>query len=155
MYSAESSAESAAEYLLAHGADSAIRDRRGRTAFAVAADNGHSEVIQRFIERGAATINDNASGGVTALMMAARNGSLDSVTTLTKAGALVNSADNAGKTPLMYAAEYGNVQAATALVTAGADLALRDRSGLSAMAYARRNGHTAMISYLASVAAPE
>jgi hypothetical protein len=69
-----------------------------------------------------ANVNAKHSDGVTALMVASREGYLDFVQTLLAAGAQVNAKDEAGRTALMWASQKGHVEVVKELLAAKADV---------------------------------
>lgn len=86
---------------------------------------------------------DQADGnGMTALMMASRDGALPIVRLLLKAGANPSAADREGRTALHWASWSGNALVADALLDAGADINAQNREGqtpLMSMILARRS----------------
>src|SRR5262249_33953854 len=116
--------------LLEYGADvHAKEDLRGTDALMWAAEQGHSEVVQFLIDHGAGVNSQskvvrpvrgnglsfdvwNADGrdpigGLTALLFASREGSMETVRVLVAAGADVNAAAADGSSPLMVAIQNG------------------------------------------------
>ena len=85
-----------ARHLLARGADVGARERRrGTTALMWAADAGHARLAALLIEAGA-KVADRSLGDYSALLIAVRSGSLDTVKVLLDAGADVNDSAPAG-----------------------------------------------------------
>src|SRR4029079_10449554 len=72
-------------------------------------------------------------GNWTALMYAAREGSLDAVRVLTDAGADVRAADPDGTHSLLLAVTNGHFDTAALLVEKGADPNQTDNSGMAAL----------------------
>src|SRR5688572_11718635 len=68
-------------------------------------------------------------GGMTPLMYAARDGSLDAARVLVEAGAALNATDPNGMTPLMMAITNGKIPVAQLLVDKGADVRAADWYG--------------------------
>ena len=68
-------------------------------------------------------------GGMTPLMYAARDGSLDAARVLVEAGAALNTSDPNGMTPLMLAITNGKIAVAQLLVDKGADVRTADWYG--------------------------
>jgi uncharacterized protein len=73
------------------------------------------------------------SGGITALMLAARENSLDTVQVLIAAGADPNLTLATGSTPIVMAILNGNYQVASFLLDHGADPNLGDKDGKAAL----------------------
>ena len=138
----------AIKVLLDHGAQiNAKESLRGTTAAMWAAEQGHTAVLQLLAARGAdlkaqsavltgprkrglgfAPVNKEGvrpqgdpKGGLTALIFAAREGSLDCVQLLLKAGADINQTSVDGSSPLLVAVQNGNYSIATYLVEHGAN----------------------------------
>lgn len=88
------------------------------------------------------------SGGLTELMIAARNGDLDGVrSNLHQAG----STDQSNRTALMYAAEHGHADCVRAIIndpTGHGEVRAQDKYMWSATMYAAQNGHVDCVSLL-------
>jgi uncharacterized protein len=119
---------------------------RGTTALMWAADQGHAAVVRFLIDKGADIRAQSAvlrqigrngltfarlgpdgqaigdqMGGLTALLFAARQGSLDTVRELVSAGAEVNHASVDGSTPLLVAVQNGHYDIGRFLIDHGAN----------------------------------
>ena len=81
------------------------------------------------------------TGGATALMLAARNGSISAVETLVEAGAKVSATTPQGTTVLMQAVANGSAPIVAHLLTASADPNPRDKGGASALSLAASTGN--------------
>ena len=138
--------------LLARGADvNASEQAFGQTALMFAAIENHPAVVQTLVEAGAnvnATsavlvtpelklpknfVTDGArgsfpKGGMTALHLAARQGSIDAVRALVKAGAKIDQPQPEGITPLIMAIFNAHYETAKELVELGANPNLGDSS---------------------------
>jgi ankyrin repeat protein len=140
--------------LLKHGADPNAAERAfGETALMWAAGHGHAEAIRVLVAGGAnadahaATIDlpdvdVNFSfavttalprGGMTALMYAARQGQLESVSALAEVGADLNAVDPEGTTALVIAIINAHYEVAARLAEAGADPNIGDAAGMAAL----------------------
>ncbi|MCU1336437.1 MAG: ankyrin repeat protein [Bryobacterales bacterium] len=146
------------EMLLAHGADANARESSlGETALMWAAAENHPEAIRALIEHGA-DLNARSDkltypkdrfglegvttilprGSWTALMYAARQGSLEAARALAEAGADLNIvdlnlADPDGTTALVLAILNGHFDTAAMLAEKGADSNIADSTGMAAL----------------------
>src|SRR5439155_601296 len=85
-------------------------------------------------------------GGETALMTAARVGTLASVKALVARGATVDSKDEKhGQTALMWAAAEGHAPVVEMLIEVGADFKARLASGMTPLLFASREGHSDVV----------
>ncbi|MFM1887541.1 MAG: hypothetical protein RL026_2698 [Pseudomonadota bacterium] len=138
----------AARVLLRAGADvNAAEHWRGQTALMWAAAQGHEPMVRLLLEAGAdpdarsavrewprritaePRIQGRPVGGLTALLLAAREGCAACARTLTKAGADIDLADPDGVTPLLMATLNARWDTALVLVERGADVNLWDKWG--------------------------
>ena len=111
----------------------------------------HAEMAKLLIEQKARVDAADYTGGATALMLAARNGSLAAVTTLIEAGAKVSASTPQGTTVLMQGVANGSAPIVGALLMAGAAPNARDRSGASALTVAASTGNSAVVQAVGSV----
>lgn len=79
------------------------RDPAGRTALMLAASEGHTNLIELFLDKGS-VLESRDKEGLTALCWACVRGRLAAVQNLIDHGADVNTNDNTGRTPLDLAA---------------------------------------------------
>ncbi len=140
MLAAHAGAVPAAELLVRRGADVNARERwRGQNALMWAAAESHPRMVAFLIAHGAkvgvrATVNDwpsqitsepraqyRPSGGLTALLYAARSGCLECVQALLKGGADIDQPTPEGITPLMSAIDNLNFDVAGYLLDRGAN----------------------------------
>lgn len=134
--------------LLDHGADVNAKDTlRGTTAAMWAAEQDHPEVIRLLVAKGAdlsvrSVVNEPKkrygvnykgtefhSGGLTALVLAARQGAVSSVEALVTAKADVNQATGDGSTAMIVAIQNGHYDVARYLLDHGADPNLANEKG--------------------------
>jgi ankyrin repeat protein len=166
--------------LLSQGALAEERDAQGRNALMHAAEASQSEVVQallapqRALDAGGAaalklagvdgklgftgvagSINERDGKGLTALMLAARTGSKETVESLSTAD--IAARDGQGQTALMMAAAGGHRDVVSVLLRqkfqrqlqAGLEhLRLKDRQGQTAANLARTGGHLDLADYL-------
>jgi ankyrin repeat protein len=101
-----------------------------------ALEEGYSYVGQTVLPR----------GGWTALMYAARQGSLDAATALVESGADFNAADPNGTPAITFAIINGHYDVAALLAGKGADVNLADRTGATPL-YSAVDMHTLVTSF--------
>src|SRR5215831_6258087 len=129
--------------LLARGAKvSATENLRGTNALMWAAEQGHTDVVKLLLDNGA-DVDARSSivrpikrnglgfardgqtsepmGGLTALLFATRQGSLDTVRVLVAAGANISHASADGSSPLLVAVQNGHYEIGRFLLEHGAD----------------------------------
>jgi len=142
----------AARVLLAHGARvDAREDWRGQTALMWAAAQNHPEMVRELIASGADVNARSAvqnwerqtteeprekwlpAGGLTPLLLAARQGSLESVRVLVEAGADLNATEPSGIGALVSSIINGHYDVAGALLEKGANPNLADSDGRTAL----------------------
>lgn len=141
----------AVKVLLEHGANANQKETfRGQTALMWAAAENHPEVVKLLVAHGAdvkVRSDDRdtkppklmagtpaapiSRGGLTALIFAARQGSIESTKALLDAGADVNEADVDGNTPLLIAILNNHDALAMMLIDRGADVNQVNKDGRS------------------------
>ncbi|XP_027353033.1 ankyrin-3-like [Abrus precatorius] len=150
---ATSGDENMVKLLLQKGANKDVRNMLGKTAYDVAAENGHVGIfdalrfgdslcvaarkgevrsIQRLIESGA-VVNGRDQHGWTALHRACFKGRIDAVRALLEKGVDVDAKDEEGYTALHCAVESGHADVAELLVKKGVDVEARTNKGVSAL----------------------
>ena len=95
------------------------RDQAGRAALHLAAWNGHKDVAELFLAKGA-DVNAKDGGGWTPLHWATWLGHKDVAEVLLANGADVNAKDSKGRTPLALAEERGRTELVELLKKHGA-----------------------------------
>ena len=147
MMAARTGKRNAVQVLLDHGAKvNATENLRGTNALMWAAEQGHTAVVQFLLDNGAdleaqskviRPIRRNGlgfgrpgrdgqptgdpMGGLTPLLFAARQGSLDTVRVLVAAGADIRKAAVDGSSPLLVAVQNGHYEIARLLLDRGAN----------------------------------
>jgi uncharacterized protein len=139
------------DLLLTHGAKvNAQESTYGETALMWAASENHAQAVRLLIKYGAqvdarcdgfssskdrfgleGVVTILPHGHWTALMYAARQGSVEAARALVEAGANPNIADPDGTTPLLTAIDNAHFDIAAALVDLGADPNLADAAGMT------------------------
>nr|XP_050866440.1 protein TANC2 isoform X1 [Vespula vulgaris] len=105
------------------------RDPSGRTALMLAASEGHTNLIEMFLDKGS-VIEAKDKEGLTALCWACVRGRLTSVQNLLDHNSDVNTSDNTGRTPLDLAAFQGNPKLVQLLLEKGAAVEHVDLHGM-------------------------
>src|ERR1700733_14842036 len=155
MMASRSGSVDAVQTLLEHGAQVNAKDTlRGTTALMWAAEQGHFAVVELLVHNGAdvraqsevlrplkrrglgfAPQKDQGGpdapikGGLTALLFASREGSIECVRALTKSGADVNQTSADGSSPLLVAVQNGYYDMALYLMDHGANVNLANSKG--------------------------
>ncbi|KAJ9131878.1 hypothetical protein P3X46_034782 [Hevea brasiliensis] len=127
--------ESTVKLLLQKGANKDIRNKSGKTAYAVAAEYGHSRLFDSL------KLGDS-------LCIAARKGEVRTMLKLIENGANINGGDPHGWTALHRAAFKGKVDAVRALLDKGLDIDAKDEDGYTALHCAVESGHADVIELL-------
>src|SRR5688572_3123097 len=149
MFAARTGRPEAVKLLLEAGAKVDAKDTmRQTTALMWAAEQGHAEVIELLVAAGAevnasSTVDEakrrrgvvykqgenQHTGGVTPLVLAARQGNLQAVKALAEKGADLNKASGDGSTAMVVAIQNGHYDVARYLVEKGADINKANEKG--------------------------
>lgn len=119
--------------LLDQGADVNGRDNQGVTPLHYAAQQGHNEIVELLISRGADVNLGTLKGGHAPIHLACSQGQLEAVQLLTKHGADVTKVNQNGDTPLHVAAVDNQPAIATFLLDQKASINAINRAGLTPM----------------------
>ncbi len=131
--------------LISHGTDvNHQQDNSGTTALIAASANGHTEIVQKLLAKGA-NANLKDSSGRTALMAAASNRQGEIVTALLAAKADVQARDAEGKSAIVLAVMADDEEITQALLKAGADSNATLPSGDTILISACRRGDAQMV----------
>ncbi|GAM34127.1 ankyrin-related portein [Talaromyces pinophilus] len=131
------------------GADANVVDHKNCTPIFLAAQEGHSAVVQFLIQHNA-DVNIACDDGETALIRAASEGHIKVVELLVQHGANMNLADGYGTTALSIAASVGHLAVVELLVQLGANINLADSTGATAFFIAAQTGRTKIVETLIS-----
>uniref|UniRef100_A0A3B5KX80 Tetratricopeptide repeat, ankyrin repeat and coiled-coil containing 1a n=1 Tax=Xiphophorus couchianus TaxID=32473 RepID=A0A3B5KX80_9TELE len=126
-------------FLLEHGAELEVPNRRGMVPLLSAAKHGHTQVAELLLKKGS-DINIGDKQGRTALILAASEGHAATVELLLAKGASMSSTDQEGLTALSWACMKGQKGVVQLLVEAGAELNQPDRQGRTPLDLAALNG---------------
>jgi ankyrin repeat protein len=130
-----------ASLLVRAGARVNVANRYGIWPLTLAILSGNSALVDVLLN-GGADPNTTVPGGETALMTAARVGTLATVKALLARGARVDAKDERrGQTALMWAAAEGHANVVETLIEMGGDFKARLASGFTPFLFAVREGH--------------
>ena len=96
--------------LVAHGADTSVKDSDGNTPLILAIMKGFTDLVKLILERDKSTVNTVNRSGTTALLVALRIKQTQTVKLLLEHGADVSVTDTAGNTPLILAVMVGKTE---------------------------------------------
>jgi ankyrin repeat protein len=119
----------------------------GRTPLQLAAKNGHKEMAELLIAKGA-NVNMRDNYGSTALHWAAANNHKTVAEVLVSKGAEINARNNSGAIPLHSAAVWGSKDMAEFLVAKGAEINAKNADGLTPLGVAVKNKKDEVADYL-------
>ncbi|KAK4850551.1 hypothetical protein QYF36_007722 [Acer negundo] len=121
--------EQMVKLLLLKGANKDIRNKNGKTAYDVAAEQGHSRLFD------ALKLGDS-------LCVASRKGEIRTITRLLENGAVINGRDQHGWTALHRACFKGKIDVVRMLIDKGIDVDAKDEDGYTALHCAVESGQT-------------
>jgi uncharacterized protein len=128
-----------AELLIRAGANVNAANSYGVTPLALACTNQSAAMVERLLNAGADA--NGAPTGTPALMVAARTGNVEIVSSLVAHGASVNAKESAhGQTALMWAVAEKHPEAAKLLIEHGADVHAHSASGFTPLLFAAQQG---------------
>ncbi|XP_071084799.1 uncharacterized protein [Haliotis cracherodii] len=126
------------------------KDGNGRTGLMMAAYQGHRNVVEFLVSKGA-DLTLVEKGGDTILHAACRGGDINIVKcVLSKDDVDVNCTDKSGMTPSMSAARWGYTEVVKLLIRRGSNLQMVDDEGDTILHYACRGGHDDIAEYVLS-----
>ena len=112
-----------------------------------AAENGHKDVVEFLLDRGA-ELNQCNNRGLTPLHFAAKNGHIDVVQLLLDRGADPDSTDKIRLTSLLIGAFKGHVRVVQLLLDRGAEPNTADHIGTTALQHASKKDHKSVVQLL-------
>jgi ankyrin repeat protein/predicted nucleotidyltransferase len=122
-------------------------DKNGSTALLVATYNGHKEIVELLLEKGA-DIEAKSNKGNTALLFAAFNGHKEIVELLLEKGADIEAKNNNGDTALLWAAFNEHKEIVELLLEKGAAIEAKTNNGDTALLLAAKNGNKEIVELL-------
>ena len=123
------------------------KSRGARTPLHYAAREGHAEIAELLIAKGAG-LNAKASHGWTPLHLAAKKGHNEVAELLIAKGADVNANSNRDATPLHHAAKEGHKEIAELLIAKGADVNAKGSDGASPLHWSALFGQKEVVELL-------
>jgi ankyrin repeat protein len=140
---AEKGYVSAAEFLIAHGADV------NRWSLQTAAEQGNEAMVQLLLSHGAAVDSQNGNTERrTALSLAVASGFMTVCRTLVEHGADANAKDKSGSTPLQVAVDVGQLSVAEFLIKNKAKVNVITANGMTPLTSAIMGGEMDMVKLL-------
>jgi ankyrin repeat protein len=136
------------DLLLEQGADPTAKDNQGWNAIHRAAGYGRDSIIQKLLARSKCDLEARTSDGLTALLLAAKNGHFGAVELLLKKGAKLKGAQEPGLTVLHSAAEGGHETVVKLLLDMGFDIDTQTETKCTALHMAAEAGHEAVVQVL-------
>lgn len=133
---------SSVEQLIANNAQPQHQNKAEETAFTMAAQSGHTEVVRFLI-----SCKADCCPGSTPLHIAARHCESSVVDLLIEGKADIAQPDEDGKFALFDAIAYGNLSAVEALIKHKADIEL-EQDGYTALVYAAKEWQTQIVEFL-------
>lgn len=116
----------------------------------IAADNGHTKIVEFFINEKKMDVNDPGKDYVTPLHYAAKKGELEMVKFLVGKNATIDALANGAWTPLHYASEEGKYSVVVFLVENGADISKKNPDGKTSLQLAEGKGYQTITDFLKS-----
>ena len=135
--------------LLETGATADVMDENSNTPLYVAVGQGHKDVVELLILKGA-NVNAVCWLGYTPLhwAVAALGGQTELAELLVAKGASIDAVDHKGKTPLSHAAKIGHTELAELLIAKGANVNAIDNKGRTPLDWAAYSRHKDLVEML-------
>ncbi len=115
---------------------------------AIAANQGHLEVVKTLIANGADVNYADAKHGLTALCCACESQKTDVIDFLCKSGANINQKTSGGFTNLLLACSMNYLESLKSLIKNGADPSITDDDGSTSLINACLKNHSTLAEYL-------
>lgn len=131
----------------AGGSDFNATDNEGLTPVYIAAQNGHSHIIEE-LQKAGANVSQKNKANISPLQIAAQMGQAQAMEALFRAGATDSVTDN-GRTAAHFAAIAGHVNIIKVLQDAGCNLELATNDGYTPLFFAVQKGHAPFVKALA------
>jgi ankyrin len=135
------------DFLKSDRADITTCNANGLNALHLAAKEGHVNIVNELIARGA-NVDSATKKGNTAMHIASLAGQLEVVKILVQNGAKINMQSQTGFTPLYMAAQENHLPVVKYLIDKGANSTLATEDGFTPMAVALQQGHTEVVNLL-------
>ncbi|CAC5423570.1 unnamed protein product [Mytilus coruscus] len=137
------------EALLAKGADTSARDKKGYSPFLAATEAGHKKILEKLLaDKKNANINQKDNFDRSALFHASYNGRKEIVDLLLEKGADIEECDKQGFSPLLAACFMGKLNVVVDLLEKKADISKVDIDGRSALFMACEKGDNRIVEIL-------
>jgi outer membrane protein assembly factor BamB len=130
--------------LISEGADVSAKSRNGMIPLHWAALNGHKDIVELLIQKGA----DVNAGPQTPLLFACQRGKKDVIELLISKGADINVKNNSGQMPIHFLARDGYTDIVELLIAKGADVNVKDRWIWTPLHYACWRNHKETVELL-------
>uniref|UniRef100_A0A671XCM0 Ankyrin 2a, neuronal n=1 Tax=Sparus aurata TaxID=8175 RepID=A0A671XCM0_SPAAU len=121
--------------------------QNGLNALHLAAKEGHKDLVEELLERGA-PVDSSTKKGNTALHIASLAGQKEVVRLLVKRGANINSQSQNGFTPLYMAAQESHLEVVRYLLENEGNQSIATEDGFTPLAIALQQGHNSVVSLL-------
>ena len=141
--------------LLEAGANPNVPGSYGTYPVHVAAEYGGADapqLLETLIAHGA-RLDVRDEEGATAVFLAGKSASAETVHTLQRHGANISDRNNQLDTSLTFVCCWGMTERAAMLLDAGIDLEAQDDAGMTALHWAAKNGHAGTVNLLLSIGA--
>ena len=129
-------------------ANADVIDKKERTALHVAAEYGHTVIVEILVEKFRANVHMRTKDGSTLMHLAAEHGYADTVLAFIKRGVPLHMPNKSGTLCLHAAAANGHVKVVKTLIKKGSPVDVRTKDGYTALHLAVLNGQPEIIQVL-------
>ncbi|PWU92335.1 hypothetical protein C4B63_38g54 [Trypanosoma cruzi] len=133
---------------VSRGCDLESASSDGCTGLWLAAEAGHTEVVDFLCSIGVNTNVARSPGGATALFLASQNGHIAVARLLLQFGADPNACRETGATPIFIAAQQGHLEMIQLLIRSGGTPTTPNHQGVSPIMVAAHQGHVGCVQLL-------